>query len=136
MVVEPMIATIGDDASREQGASDPVQFDHLKRHEPAKPALAPAPILWLLGGVAIALAALPAIFDRPPASDQDEELRVFAAASMQNALDDINAAFTKSTGVEVIARYAASSALIKQVSQGAVADVFISADTDWMDWGL
>src|SRR5262249_40361533 len=33
-------------------------------------------------------------------------------------------------------RYAASSALIKQIAQGAAADVFASADSDWMDWGL
>jgi molybdate transport system substrate-binding protein len=54
---------------------------------------------------------------------------------MQNALDDINAAFTKNTDVKVIAGYAASSALIKQIAQGAAADVFASANLEWMDFG-
>ena len=129
-----------------------VQFDQLKRREPTEPKLPPALLLWLLGGVAVALAALPAIFAGSPASKQeealtvltassmqskqDEALTVLAASSMQNALDDINAAFTKSTGVKVIADYATSSALIKQIAQGAAADVFASADSDSMDWGL
>jgi molybdate transport system substrate-binding protein len=60
---------------------------------------------------------------------------VFAAASMKNALDDANAAFTKATGVKVVASYAASSALMKQIEQGAPADVFVSADLEWMDYG-
>src|SRR5262249_26784627 len=58
-----------------------------------------------------------------------------AAASMQNALDDINTAFTKNTDVKVIVGYAASSALIKQIAQGAAADVFASANLGWMDFG-
>jgi molybdate transport system substrate-binding protein len=62
-------------------------------------------------------------------------ITVFAAASMKNALDDINAVYTKKTGVKVIASYAASSALMKQIEQGAPADVFVSADLAWMDYG-
>ena len=69
------------------------------------------------------------------AAGQDKSITVFAAASMRNALDDINAAFTKSTGIKVAASYAASSALMKQIEQGAPADVFASADLDWMDYG-
>ena len=53
---------------------------------------------------------------------------------MKNALDDIDAAYTAKTGVKVTASYAASSALAKQIEQGAPADVFVSADTDWMDY--
>jgi molybdate transport system substrate-binding protein len=66
---------------------------------------------------------------------QDKIITVFAAASMKNALDDVNAAFTKSAGIKVAASYAASSALIKQIENGAPADVFVSADLDWMDYG-
>jgi molybdate transport system substrate-binding protein len=68
-----------------------------------------------------------------PAAAQ-EAITVFAAASMKNALDDVNAAFTQSSGVKVTASYAASSALAKQIEQGAPADVFISADLQWMDY--
>jgi molybdate transport system substrate-binding protein len=70
-----------------------------------------------------------------PTFAQDKTLTVFAAASMKNALDDVNAAFTKKTGIKVVASYAASSALMKQIEQGAPADVFVSADLAWMDYG-
>ena len=129
-----------------------MQFDQLKRREPTEPEPPSALLLWLFAGVAVALAALPAIFARSPASERnkelivltaastqsmrDKDLTVFAASSMQNALDDINAAFTERTGVKVIAGYASSSALIRQIAQGAAADVFVSADSDSMDWGL
>jgi molybdate transport system substrate-binding protein len=63
-----------------------------------------------------------------------EAITVFAAASMKNALDDANAAFTKASGVKVTASYAASSALAKQIEQGAPADIFLSADLQWMDY--
>jgi len=69
-----------------------------------------------------------------PAQAEDKTLIVFAAASMKNALDDIDAAFTAKTGVKVTASYAASSTLAKQIEQGAPADIFVSADTDWMDY--
>jgi molybdate transport system substrate-binding protein len=71
-----------------------------------------------------------------PALAQDKNLTVFAAASMKNALDDIDAAYTAKTGVKVAASYAASSALAKQIEQGAPADIFASADTDWMDYSI
>jgi len=68
-----------------------------------------------------------------PALAQDT-ITVFAAASMKNALDDVDAAFSKASGVKVTASYAASSALAKQINEGAPADVFISADIKWMDF--
>jgi molybdate transport system substrate-binding protein len=70
----------------------------------------------------------------PPASAAEKSLTVFAAASMKNALDDIDAAYTARTGVKIAASYAASSVLAKQIDQGAPADIFVSADTDWMDY--
>src|SRR5947209_6955657 len=69
-----------------------------------------------------------------PASAQEKTTTVFAAASMKNALDDVNAAFLQASGTRVVTSYAASSALAKQIEQGAPADVFISADTEWMDY--
>ncbi len=65
---------------------------------------------------------------------QRQALVVFAAASMKNALDDVDAAFTKATGIKIVASYDASSALVKQIEQGAPADVFVSADLQWMDY--
>src|SRR5215469_15089877 len=71
----------------------------------------------------------------PSVSAQDNTVTVFAAASLKNAVDEISAAFTKNTGVKVVVSYAASPTLIKQIEQGAPADVFASADIDWMDYG-
>jgi molybdate transport system substrate-binding protein len=70
-----------------------------------------------------------------PAAAQDS-ITVFAAASLRNALDDADAAFTKATGVKVVASYAATSTLAKQIEQGAPADVFASADLKWMDYAV
>src|SRR5579885_2494627 len=59
---------------------------------------------------------------------------VFAAASLKNALDDASAAYEKEAGVKALISYAASSTLAKQIESGAPADLFISADLDWMDY--
>lgn len=69
------------------------------------------------------------------AKAQDKSITVFAAASMKNALDDVDAAFTKQSGVKIVASYDASSALMKQIEGGGPADVFVSADLKWMDYG-
>lgn len=68
------------------------------------------------------------------ASAQGKELVVFAAASLKTALDAINQRFGQDTARKVTASYAASSALAKQIAAGAPADIFISADLDWMDY--
>ncbi len=62
-----------------------------------------------------------------------EPVTIFAAASLKNALDAVNAAFAAETGQSATASYAASSALAKQIEAGAPADLFISADLAWMD---
>ncbi len=80
------------------------------------------------------VAALLSLQPQPHA--QDRTLTVFAAASMKNALDEIDAAYTAKTGVKLVASYAASSALAKQIEQGAPGDVFVSADIDWMDYAI
>jgi molybdate transport system substrate-binding protein len=81
-------------------------------------------------------AALTLAIASPCARAQDQTITVFAAASMRNALDDVDAAFTKKTGVKIVASYDASSALMKQIEGGAPADVFVSADLKWMDYGV
>jgi molybdate transport system substrate-binding protein len=74
--------------------------------------------------------------DKAPQPIQHKSLTVFAAASLKNALDDIDAAYTAKTGVTIAASYAASSTLAKQIEQGAPADVFASADIDWMTYAI
>ncbi|MBI5121632.1 MAG: molybdate ABC transporter substrate-binding protein [Rhodospirillales bacterium] len=63
-----------------------------------------------------------------------ENVVVFAAASLTNALDEIGERFTAKSGNKMVASYAASSALAKQIEQGAVAQVFASADLKWVDY--
>ena len=62
-----------------------------------------------------------------------EGVLVFAAASLKTALDEIVPAFEDRTGHQVTVSYAASSVLARQIQQGAPADLFISANQDWMD---
>jgi molybdate transport system substrate-binding protein len=85
-------------------------------------AIARRAALILIAAVGLALPA-----------DAEQPLTVFAAASLKTALDEANRAFTAETGVPVRTSYAASSALAHQIAQGAPADVFASADVDWMD---
>ena len=59
---------------------------------------------------------------------------VFAAASLKTALDELAAPIQKATGVAIKPSYAATSALARQIEQGAPADLFISADLEWMDY--
>jgi molybdate transport system substrate-binding protein len=66
-------------------------------------------------------------------SAQAADLNVFAAASMKGALDEIGAAYKKKSGTGIVATYAATGILAKQIQAAAPADVFISADEAWMD---
>jgi molybdate transport system substrate-binding protein len=70
-----------------------------------------------------------------PAAAQTKDVVVFAAASPKNALDEIAGQWQRETGKKVTVSYAASNTLIKQIEQEAPADIFISADLDWMDYG-
>jgi molybdate transport system substrate-binding protein len=84
-------------------------------------AAAMAALLWL--GTAAAGAA-----------DAPRGLLVFAAASLANVLTDLDEAFTARTGIRVTSSLAASSTLAKQIEAGAPADVYFSADLQWMDY--
>ena len=82
---------------------------------------------WLGFVAAIAMA--------PAGAWAQDAMVIFAAASLKNALDEIAGAWAKETGKPAPRiSYAASPALAKQMEQGAPADLFISADTDWMDY--
>ena len=76
------------------------------------------------------------LFALPAAAAEVERapITVFAAASLTNALQDLGDAFTKETSIPVRFSFAASSALARQIENGAPADVFFSADLEWMDY--
>lgn len=65
-----------------------------------------------------------------------DKITVFAAASLTNALNEISEQYKKDTQVEVVASYASSSTLARQIEQGAPANLFISADQQWMDYAI
>ena len=92
----------------------------------------------IFGVVALVLVVWQGVRQASPiaAHSQDKTITVFAAASMKNALDDVNETFTKRTGIKVVTSYDASSALMKQIEGGAPADAFVSADLKWMDYGV
>jgi molybdate transport system substrate-binding protein len=73
----------------------------------------------------VAAAALPAA---------QRELTVFAAASLTDVLGELGKAYTAQSGNPVRFSFASSAALARQVESGAPADVFVSADQDWMDF--
>ncbi|HLY05058.1 MAG TPA: molybdate ABC transporter substrate-binding protein [Rhizomicrobium sp.] len=83
---------------------------------------------------AFVLAALALTAALAPSVAFAADITVFAAASLTDALNEINTAWTKETSHSAAMSFAASSALARQVEAGAPADAFISADTDWMDY--
>jgi molybdate transport system substrate-binding protein len=84
----------------------------------------PGITLWLL------------LFCLPVSAAQTDKsiLVVFAAASLTNALQDVGDGFTKDSAIAVKFSFAASSALARQIENGAPADMFFSADLEWMDY--
>ena len=92
-------------------------------------------MLVRLSFIVAAVITVTVTFPPQTARAQDKSLVVFAAASMKDALDDVDAAFTRASGIRVTTSYDASSVMIKQIEAGAPADVFLSADIDWMDYG-
>ena len=86
-------------------------------------------------GLTVAIGGLAAmLLAGAPAAVAQEKVTVFAAASLKNALDAVNAACEAEVGEAATVSYAASSALAKQIEEGAPADVFMSADLDWMKY--
>lgn len=64
----------------------------------------------------------------------DQPLTVFAAASMREAMEAIGDAYGEKTGTAPIFSFAGTGTLARQIEAGAPADVFVSADADWMDY--
>jgi molybdate transport system substrate-binding protein len=89
--------------------------------------------------VFLALVAPSAFAEQPagtpaPAVTAGDGPVVFAAASMKTALDAVAASWKTQSGKTVPISYASSAVLAKQIEQGAPADIFISADLQWMDY--
>jgi len=80
--------------------------------------------------VSICLAFAPSLH----AADNKDAVVVFAAASLTNAINEISANYEQEKGAQIKISFAASSALAKQIENGAPADIFISADTKWMNY--
>jgi molybdate transport system substrate-binding protein len=85
-------------------------------------------------GLAAVLALALGTPQQASAQSEGDDLVVFAAASLKNALDGINAQWKKETGKSAKVSYAASPALARQIESGAPAQMFISADLAWMDY--
>lgn len=71
-----------------------------------------------------------------PFAAAGSDLTVFAAASMREALERIGTAYEAETGTSVVFSFAGTGILARQVEAGAPADVFVSADADWMDYAV
>jgi len=67
-------------------------------------------------------------------ADRENTITVFAAASLSEPLSELTEQFTRDTGTRVRLNLASSSTLARQITQGAEADVFVSAHTDWMQY--
>ncbi|NVK32049.1 MAG: molybdate ABC transporter substrate-binding protein [Gammaproteobacteria bacterium] len=64
------------------------------------------------------------------------DITVFAAASTKNALDQLAVEFEAQSETKIYRSYAGSAVLARQISLGAPADIFISANREWTDWLL
>jgi len=87
-------------------------------------------MLLVTAVAAVAMLPLPARAGQAPGG----RVLIFAAASLQTVLDGLMPVIGRETGTDIAASYAASSALARQIENGAPADLFISADLDWMDY--
>jgi len=86
----------------------------------------------LLGVLLLGLAVASPSLAR--AEGQQPQILVFAAASLTDAMQEIGADYQKSAHIAVRMSFDASSTLARQIEEGARADVFFSADTEWMDY--
>ncbi len=83
---------------------------------------------WIRAGLAALVLVL------APVAAQAGSITVFAAASLTDALNDVGKAYKTKTGNDVVFSFAASSVLARQIEASGGADIFMSADTDWMDY--
>lgn len=87
---------------------------------------------WII--LAVLTLAIAAVRSDAGAAPARRDVLIFAASSLQTALDELADPIRKATGTGVKVSYASSSALARQIVEGAPADIFISADLDWMNY--
>ena len=80
-----------------------------------------------------ALAVCVGLFSHTQAFAVDK-VTVYAAASLTNAINELDVIYEQKNKVQIQTSYAGSSTLAKQIEAGAPADIFISADVQWMDY--
>jgi molybdate transport system substrate-binding protein len=96
--------------------------------------MVPAPVARSASVTAVLFRLALACLTLVAAPAQARDVVVFAAASLKNALDDAGAAWERETGRKPVMSYAASNVLARQIEAGAPADIYFSADLDWMDY--
>lgn len=89
---------------------------------------------WRVGAATVLALIAQALLSVAVRAAEPTELRIFAAASLKTAFDEISTNYQKASATTLKISYAASSALAKQIEQLAPADVFVSADGEWMDY--
>jgi len=88
--------------------------------------------LWRIA--VLGLCWLPLHCGAEPAAAQPARITVFAAASLTDVLQELGVQYTRDSGVKLTFSFAATSILARQIENGAHADVFMSADQEWMDY--
>ncbi len=85
-------------------------------------------------GFKVVLAFVAALLVAPCWAQSRADVTIFAAASLQDALDELAREYARQGRGRAVVSYASSPTLARQIEKGAPADIFISADTDWMDY--
>lgn len=89
---------------------------------------------WMLFVLTIALGFVVFLPVAPAYLPSPVDLRVFGAASLNEAIDASNVRYQRLTGRRVVASFGGSDTMARRIENGASADIFISADIDWMDY--
>jgi molybdate transport system substrate-binding protein len=82
-------------------------------------------IKWLLSMLLIFVSTV---------SNAQDKVTIFAAASLTNAISDMATHYEKDQSVQIQTSFASSSTLAKQIEKGAPADIYMSADSKWMNY--
>jgi molybdate transport system substrate-binding protein len=103
-------------------------------HRPGHPIECASRMICTMHRRLLALLLFAIVAQARPGLAADQVVTVFAAASLSTTLETVGKSFTADTGIPVRFSFAASSALARQIESGSPADVFVSADQEWMDY--